>query len=310
MREAAHYFWMPLLLVLSANGACQEPKLPELPDLSAKSFDRSALVLEPAVDSQHFSSIAIEPPSRESRGTPHFHWKSALLESFTFLTISHAYLAYSDYYHVTIDGLPFNHFWRDYKTSLSAWVDSGWDDGDPFLDNYIGHPVQGALTGYIQIQNDPNGQKLEFANSKAYWKSRSKAMLWNAAYSTLWEIGPMGEMTVEKYGTFSYWRREGKWGNSEGQVDLVVTPIAGTAWIIMEDLLDKHIARRVEGSTRNSFLIAVTRCAVNPVRGGANILHRKWPWYRASRDAAEVYRTTQSRKISAASGIATLSHEH
>jgi len=48
--------------------------------------------------------------------------------------------------------------------------------------------------------------------------------------------------------------------------------------------LDKHIARRVERSTRNRFLIAATRCALNPIRGGANILHVKRPWYRASRD--------------------------
>jgi hypothetical protein len=232
------------------------------------------------------------------------------LESFAFLSISHAYLAWDDYNLVTIEnGVPFNHFWRDYKKSLSTWVDSGWTDGDPFLDNYIGHPIQGALTGYIQVQNDPQGEKLEFSYTKAYWRSRFKATLWSAAYSTLFEIGPLSEMTVEKYGTFGRrWADNGTTG--VGQVDLVVTPIGGLVWMVMEDVLDKHIARRVEGSTRNSFLIAVTRCAVSPIRGGANILHLKWPWYRASRDAAEVYLSNQSRKTSVASGVASHSDEH
>src|SRR5205085_6353803 len=132
------------------------------------------------------------------------------------------------------------------------------NDGDPFLDNYIGHPIQGALTGYIQVQNDPQGEKLEFSNSKAYWRSRFKALLWNTAYSVQWEIGPMGEMTVEKYGVLGTWIQNGKKITGVGQVDLVITPLGGMGWMVMEDLLDKHIARRVEGSTHNHFLVGVT----------------------------------------------------
>jgi hypothetical protein len=74
-----------------------------------------------------------------------------------------------------------------------------------------------------------------------------------------------------------------------GQVDLVMTPVGGFAWQLTEDFLDKEIARRVEGATQNHFLIDVTRCALNPIRAGANILHGKLPWYRASRDARQVY---------------------
>jgi len=62
-----------------------------------------------------------------------------------------------------------------------------------------------------------------------------------------------------------------------GQVDLVLTPIGGTGWLLGEELLDKEVVRRVEGVTRNHFLIDVMRCALNPIRGGANILHGKRP---------------------------------
>jgi hypothetical protein len=70
-----------------------------------------------------------------------------------------------------------------------------------------------------------------------------------------------------------------------GQIDIVMTPLGGAGWMIGEDFLDKKVARRVEGATQNRFLIDSARCALNPIRGAANILHGKHPWYRASRDA-------------------------
>jgi hypothetical protein len=136
------------------------------------------------------------------------------------------------------------------------------------LYSYVGHPIQGALTEFIQIQNDPRGEKLEFSNTRQYWHSRFKAFLWSAAYSTQWNIGPLSELTVEKYGTAvrQPWNLDGTWPCTKkpcvsgvGQVDLVMTPIGGFAWMLTEDLLDKEIARRVEGVTRNHFLIDLTR---------------------------------------------------
>lgn len=85
-----------------------------------------------------------------------FTWGRALLESFLFLSIEQAYVVHDDYRWVVVEnGVPLDHYWRDYKQSLSAWVNAGWNDGDPALYSYVGHPVQGALTSYIQIQNDP-----------------------------------------------------------------------------------------------------------------------------------------------------------
>ena len=246
-------------------------------------------------------AVASTPPAKEG-----FHWGRALFESFTFLSIEQAYVVHEDYRWVVIEnGVPFNHYWRDYKQSLSSWVHAGWNDGDPSLYSYVGHPIQGAMTEFIQIQNDPRGATLELSNSRAYWHSRFRAFLWNAVYSTQWNIGPLSELTVEKYGTKARppWNQDGSWPcthkpcfNGVGQVDLVMTPIGGTGWVLAEDFLDKSIARRVEGSTRNHFLIDLTRCALNPIRGGANILHGHRPWYRASRDASQVYFSHQYRK--------------
>ena len=233
----------------------------------------------------------------------HFHWRRALTESAAFFAIEQSYVIQDDFrWFVIENGVPFNHYWRDYKQSLSTWIHSGWDDGDPALYSYLGHPLQGAMTGYIQVQNDPQGEKLEFSNSKPYWHSRLKAMLWSAVYSTQWNIGPLSELTFEKYGskTRPPWNHDGTWPCHEkecltgvGQVDLVTTPLGGFAWMVMEDVLDRKVVRHVESSTGNLFWIDVTRCALNPIRSGANILHGKRPWYRASRDGHGNYLADQ-----------------
>lgn len=249
-----------------------------------------ASALETATNSP---DVEVYPITVEPARTQGFRWRRALLESFTFLVIEQAYVVHEDYrWVVRENGVPFNHYWRDYKESLSTQFRSGWNDGDDPLYNYVGHPIQGALTSYIQIQNDPRSQNLEFSNTKEYWWSRFKGTLWSAAYSTLWSMGPVSEMTVEKYGTHTRgpWKHDGTWPCSTncytgvGQVNLVITPIGGLGWVLGEDLLDKYITRRVEHATHNRFLINTTRCALNPIRGGANILHGKPPWYRASRD--------------------------
>lgn len=271
-------------------------------DPQSKTDGKSLLTLPstgPSADSDGSAFISSQSRTKPER----FHWGRALLESFTFLAVEQAYVVHEDYRWVVVEnGVPFNHYWRDYKQSLSSWIHSGWNDGDPLMYGYLGHPIQGAMTEYIQIQNDPRGRDLEFSNTKEYWHSRFRAFLWNAVYSTQWNIGPLSEFTVEKYGTQARpgWNQDGSWPcthhpclTGAGQIDLVMTPIGGTAWVLGEDLLDKKIVRRVEGATQNHFLIDFTRCALNPIRGGANILHGKPPWYRSSRDAREVYRLNQ-----------------
>jgi hypothetical protein len=226
-----------------------------------------------------------------------FHWGRALFESFTLLCIEQAYVVHDDYRWVTVEnGVPFNHYWRDYTQSLHTWVHSGWNDGDPNMYGYVGHPIQGAFTDYIQIQNDPRSDGTEFSNTKKYWRSRLRATLWNAVYSTQWNIGPLSEMTVEKYGTKVRppWNHNGSFPCARncytgvGQIDLVMTPVGGLGWMVGEDLLDKNLTRRLEEVTRNHVLIDFTRCGLNPVRAGANMIHGRRPWYRA-RDASALY---------------------
>jgi hypothetical protein len=55
-------------------------------------------------------------------------------------------------------------FWKDYFNSVGNL--RGWGDGDEFLVNYIGHQMEGAVAGFIQIQNDPKGKRQEVGFNK------------------------------------------------------------------------------------------------------------------------------------------------
>jgi hypothetical protein len=97
-------------------------------------------------------------------------------------------------------------------------------------------------------------------------------------------------MTVEKYGTKDRppWNADGSFPcntktcySGVGKVNLVMTPVGGFGWMLAEEAMDKKITEQlVETHTQNRFLIDAVRSSLNPIRGGANILHGKRPWYR------------------------------
>lgn len=212
-----------------------------------------------------------------------FRWGRAILQSANFMAIQQGIMLADDKwsrYELTHG--------KWFKTYMSAVRGYGgrWDDGDPFLDNYVGHPMQGAITSYIQIHNDPAGRRLEFQNSKAYWMSRMRSMAWNAAYSTQFEIGPFGEASIQKLGSYHYQNCVPgcKVVNGAGFVDLVITPTVGTGWVVMEDVLDKFVAKKAENKFGRNGWTNLIRCVINPSRTAANILDHKRPWYRTSRD--------------------------
>jgi hypothetical protein len=239
-------------------------------------------------DASTFNDAPAPPsPQAEYEG---FHWRRALTESFTFLIIEQAYVVHTDFrWVVSENGIPFNHYWRDYMQSLTTWWHAGWSAGENPLYNYLGHPIQGAMTSYIEIHNDPKYENLEFSNTKAYWRSRLKATIWNAVYSTQWSIGLLSEPTVEKYGSKvrAPWNANGSFPcdtktcySGVGKVNLVMTPVGGLGWVLAEDILDKKVAEPFEEHRQNRLLINFVRSATNPIRGGANILHGYRPWYR------------------------------
>ena len=207
------------------------------------------------------SNVAKAANGKKKEG---FHWKAALNQSLLLLAIQHGYAMTQPKTRRELSGP----FFKDYFESVGNL--SGWADGGRFFTNYIAHPLQGATTGFIQIQNDPKGIKQQFGRSKSYWTSRLKAMGWSAAMSTQFELGPISQASIGNVGK----------ARKLTYVDIVTTPTIGTALLISEDALDRYVVRWVESKSGGLYLRIVARLLLNPSRSCANLFRFKKPWHR------------------------------
>ena len=199
-----------------------------------------------------------------------FQWGSAFRESVLFLGIQHGFrLATEPGTRAELKGP----FWRDYFKSVRGHT--GWSDGDPFLVNYVGHPMMGAVAGFIQIQNDPRGRVQRFGTSREYWTSRLRAAAFSTAYSIHFEFGPVSETSIGNVGKDA----------RSGVVDLVITPTVGMAWLIGEDALDRYVVASLERRTGNRTARLLLRSVLNPSRSFSNALRFRAPWHRDNREA-------------------------
>jgi hypothetical protein len=199
-----------------------------------------------------------------------FDWQAAANQSFFGLAIQHSIRMSQRKTRREIGGA----FFEDYRNAVSGL--GGWGDTDSIFTNYVAHPVQGAITGYIQIQNDSRGIRQEFGWTPEYWKSRGRAMAWSALYSTQFELGPVSEASIGNVG---------KKRGTMGFVDLVMTPVGGVGLIVAEDAIDKKWIQRLEaGNVGHEGKRRFYRMALNPQRTLANLLRFKKPWHRDTRD--------------------------
>jgi hypothetical protein len=232
-------------------------------------------------------ALLVKQPPREG-----FHLRAALLQSLGFLLLEHGFRFANDPY---LRYLVFHKpFWSDYLASAGNFNMNRWGDGDDFLVNYIGHPLEGSVSGNIFIQNDPEGRSARFGKSSTYWRSRMKAMAWAAAYSAYFEIGPvLSEAAIGNEGGYTYVPHCGFYPtcpkepgerykpptNNTGWVDFVVTPVIGTGWLILEDFLEADLVDKLANGSPD-LKYKILRGALTPSRTMSNFLAGKPPWYR------------------------------
>jgi len=207
------------------------------------------------------------------------HWKPMAISSSIFMAFENGGNLYTGYWYrwETTHGK----WWDRTIDSAAGWRWDRWSDDNPWLDDYVGHPMMGAITNSIWIQNDPKGMTLEQANSRAYWRSRLRATAWSTFYSFEWKLGPIGEASIGHNG--DHYFSDGRVNTNEtGWVELVTTPVGGLGWTLAEDFLDKHLVRALEEKSRNPLLLTAYQF-LNPARGFANILRFRPPWYRDAR---------------------------
>ena len=195
-------------------------------------------------------------------------WGSLFNQSFRFILFEQSY-RYATEPATRDPGRP---FFRGYIDSVGAL--HGWADGDPFYVNYVGHPMQGAVSGYLWTLNDTRYRYVEFGRSSEYWKSRLRAGAFAWAYSEQMEIGLFSEASIGNIQASE---------PQQGLVDHIITPSIGLGWMIAEDAMDQYLVRFVERKTQNRLVRSLVRSGANPSRSLANALAGQWPWAR-SRD--------------------------
>ncbi len=215
-------------------------------------------------------------PTREES----INWQSLFNQSSFFLGVQHGFrLATEPGTRASMRGP----FFGGYCRSLSNL--HGWADGDQHYVNYVGHPLQGSVSGFLWVQNDGKYRKLEFGNNAEYWRSRARATAFSWLYSTQFEIGPLSEATIGKI--------QSRYPQ-QGFVDHVATPVIGLAWQVTEDFLDRHLIRRFEDRFTNNWARMMVRSWLNPSRSFANMMRWKEPWHRDSRPGILAYRKGMS----------------
>jgi hypothetical protein len=222
-------------------------------------------------------------------GSGRYQVTALLIESLDFQNAENVFRLITDpnMRHLTAD----KPYWHDYISSLKQWNMRRWWDGDDFLVDYIGHPMEGGVASFIEIQNSPRQRALEFGMDREYWRSRFLGMLWATVYSTQQKLGPMGEAALGSDGGItyplncpypcrSYKPGVTKYTNNTGWTDLIATPVIGTLWVLLEDILDREISDRVQHGNMDAVLPKILRGAINPCRTMANAMRGRKPWYR------------------------------
>lgn len=202
---------------------------------------------------------------RETAPGKGFNYRGAFTQSLIFLAVQHTYATTQP---KTREALKHGAFWRDYAQSVKNL--HGWDDGGRFFTNYLAHPMQGAFTGHVYVQNSPQALREQFSMSPKYWQTRLKALLWTTAWSTQFEIGPISQASIGNVGL------KGK----QTWEDIIVTPTAGTAMLIGEDAIDRYVIKSIERGSSNFYVKVFARMLLNPTRNFSNLLRFRAPWYR------------------------------
>lgn len=211
---------------------------------------------------------AIRPDRVSAQSTASVDWKALTNQSLLFLGVKHAFRWATEPGTREMRGPFFSQFYNSINSL------HGWGDGDPFYVNYVGHPMQGAVAGYIWAQNDGAYRTVEFGKNRHYWRSRLRATAFSWAYSAQFEIGPISEASI------GYIQSKPP---AQGFVDHVATPTLGFAWMVAEDAIDKYLIRRFEDRFENPWARLLVRGGLNPARGFANLMALRVPWYRDNR---------------------------
>jgi hypothetical protein len=223
----------------------------------------------PSKSSIHSNNSIIPQDSKsKSESDTHLRWGPAVRESLLYTGIMHTFdLGFQAGTRDALNG----HWFQDYLQSVSEL--RGWSDGDTFMAPYVGHPLEGSIFGFIERQNDPKYQFVQWGDGREYWVSMLRSMAYGAIWHTQWKIGPVSEASIANVMLHA----------SPGFITLVDTPTLGFCTMLAEDAADRYLIMGLENRTNNRPLIILARSFLNPGRTFANLMAFRAPWVRDTR---------------------------
>src|SRR5437762_610746 len=157
----------PVLPPVFGSDVTTEASFADLPD--APGFARKPSESSNFAAPESTAAVSVAPPKRplvplnecpydETKAREcRVHWRQLLISSAMFLTWQNTANAYSSYWyrHETMSGK----WWDRYVNSVTGYKFTVWSDGNPLMDDYVGHPLMGSITNALWIQNDPKDRK-------------------------------------------------------------------------------------------------------------------------------------------------------
>jgi hypothetical protein len=200
----------------------------------------------------------LDEPWRDER----HHWRGLIAQSLFFNAVESGFrIANDDQIRYLIVRKP---VWHDYFASMRQFNMGRWNDGDNLLTNYVGHPMQGAVscrarsalsskcrtTLWDVSRRSVQRMTIGSAGSKVSSGRRSlvpapRSVLLARLGSATRADGPIRLETV--IGPAQYNPKTWKTTNNTGWVDFVITPTLGSVWMVAEDTIDRYVSDRMQG---------------------------------------------------------------
>jgi hypothetical protein len=216
-----------------------------------------------------------------------WNWKATTLQTFEFTMFSHLWrTGFDPSLRYQLNHKPFFHDWF---ASYGGYNLHRWGDGDDFIVNYVGHPLQGAVTNRLYMQNDPRSF-VSIGKNRNYWVPLGWGTLWAAIWQVQWKVGPLSETSFGAAGGWGYvpgcgtdlaCLKNPKYPkpptNNTGLTDWVSTPLIGALWVIGEDTLDRYVVAPI---ARNHPILGgrLLRAILEPSRDFAALFAGKLVW--------------------------------
>jgi len=277
-----------------------DPFKPSLDALSQNvGDDDQESAKKPASQADPSSTTSIVPPDAVAQ-SKNFNLKSAMLQSFEFTMFNHVWrAAFDPSLRYQIAHKPFVHDWF---VSYKGYNLHRWNDGDDFIVNDVGHPLQGAVFARIFMQNEPRSW-VPISKTRDYWVSRLKSTAWSAAWEVQWKVGPFSETSFGNAGGWEYVNGCGtalsclhnsKYPspptNNTGLTDWIITPVVGLGWVLAEDTIERYIVAPVAENHR-IFGGRILRSCLEPSKDFGAVFAGKFPWQLPNQENNFVMRT-------------------